>query len=264
MTTTTPTPPTATATRPVAVVTGASSGIGAQYAARYAREGYDLVLVARSRAVLERTAADLAARHGAQVTVHAADLTTADDVTGVVALLTSGLPRLDHVVNCAGVAPEGDLVDADDDELRRMVDLNVVALTRLTRAALVRMQPQGRGTIVNVSSGAAHQPMPHLAAYAATKSYVQMLTEAVHEESRRHGVRVLAVSPGTTDTPMNAGVAGARRPEQVVDTTFRALRGSAASVTDGRANAVLTAVTTRLLPRRVRLRLAERMMRDKA
>lgn len=257
-------PPTP-ATRPVAVITGASSGIGEQYAARYAAEGFDLVLVARSGPALERLAQEVGGRHGVAVDVHVADLTSPDAVAALGERIGSGLPRVDHLVNCAGVAPGGDLVDADDDELRRMVDLNVVALTRLTRAALVRMRQQGHGTVVNVASAAALAPMPHLAAYAASKSYVLALSEALYEENRRHGVRVLAVSPGATDTPMNAGTSGRkRRPEQVVETTFRALRTSRPSVTDGPATAALAAVATRLLPRRALLRMAARMMRDRA
>ncbi|MBD7919920.1 SDR family NAD(P)-dependent oxidoreductase [Cellulomonas sp. Sa3CUA2] len=262
----TPTRPSSTTTsRPVAVVTGASSGIGAQYAVRYAREGYDLVLVARSRPALERLAAELSVGHGVAVDVQVADLTSPDDVTALAERLATGLPRLDHLVNCAGVSPEGDLVDADDDELRRMVDLNVVAVTRLTRAALVRMRPQGHGAVVNVASVAAQVPMPHLAAYSASKAYVLALSEALYEENRRHGVRVLAVSPGDTDTPMNTGASTRkRRPEQVVDTTFRALRTARPSVTDGVATSTAATVLTRLLPRRALLRVAERVTRDKA
>jgi short-subunit dehydrogenase len=251
--------------RPLAVVTGASSGIGEQFARRHAREGHDLVLVARSAGVLGALANELAARHGVAVEVRALDLSNADDVAALAVAITDELPRVDHLVNCAGVAPEGDLVDADADVLRQMVDLNVTALTLLTRAAVVRMRRAGHGTIVNIASAAAHQPMPHLAAYAASKSYVLRFTEALSEENRGHGLRILAVSPGDTDTPMNPGSAkGKREPEQVVDTTWKALAGRAPSVVDGRANSVLATVSVRLLTRRLGLRVAERMMRDKA
>ena len=255
--------PAATTSRPVAVVTGASSGIGEQYAVRYAREGYDLVLVARSRDTLERLGAELSARHGVAVDVHVADLASPDDVSTLAERLTSG--RVDHLVNCAGASPDGDLVDADDDTLRRMVELNVVAVTRLTRAALVRMRQQGSGTVVNVASVAAHLPMPYLAAYSASKAYVLALSEALYEENRRHGVRVLAVSPGDTDTPGNTGTSTRRRrPEQVVETTFRALRTHKPSVTDGPATALFATLATRLLPRRTRLRVAAQVTQDRA
>ncbi|MFS0699016.1 SDR family NAD(P)-dependent oxidoreductase [Cellulomonas sp. 179-A 4D5 NHS] len=252
-------------TRPFAAVTGASSGIGEQFARRYAREGFDLLLVARSGAALRALAEELTREHGVEVEVHVADLADPADVATLSERLTSGLPRLDHLVNCAGVAPEGDLARTDEKTIRHLVEVNVVALTLLTRAAVVRMRDAGNGTIVNIASGAAYQPMPHLAAYAASKSYVLMLTEALSEENRAHGLRILSVAPGDTETPMNPGAAkNKRRPAQVVDTAFAALPGSAPSVVDGRANSVTATLSTRLLPRRVRLRVAERMMRAKA
>lgn len=256
---------TVTTARPFVVVTGASSGIGEQFARRYAREGFDLLLVARSGAALTRLAEELTGEHGTTVEVHVADLADPADVATLSARLASGLPRLDHLVNCAGVAPEGDLARTDETTIRHLVEVNVVALTLLTRAAVVRMRDAGGGTIVNVASGAAYQPMPHLAAYGASKSYVLMFTEAVSEENRAHGVRILSVAPGDTETPMNPGAGRSKRkPAQVVDTAFRALAGSAPSVVDGRANSITATVSTRLLPRRARLRVAERMMRAKA
>jgi len=252
-------------TRPLAVITGAGSGIGEQFARRYAREGFDLLLVARSGPVLHALAEELHHDHGVDVGVHVADLTDPADLTGLTQELTGGLARLDHLVNCAGVAPEGDLADTGEETVRQLVELNVVALTLLTRAAVIRMRAAGRGTIVNVASGAAYQPTPHLAAYGATKSYVLMLTEALSEENRAHGLRILSVAPGDTETPMNPGAGkGKRRPAQVVDTAFAALRGSAPSVVDGRVNRLTATVSTRVLPRRLRLRIAERVMRDKA
>lgn len=118
---------------------------------------------------------------------------------------------------------------------------------------------------MNVASLAGYQAMPHMAAYGASKAYVLRFTEAVAEENRQHGLRILAVSPGDTDTPMNTTVSNKKRTaEQVVETTWRALQGEAPSVVDGHANAVLAALTTRVLPTRLSLRIAEKMMRDKA
>ncbi|RUR01812.1 SDR family NAD(P)-dependent oxidoreductase [Labedella endophytica] len=254
-----------TSHRPLAVITGASSGIGEQFARRYAREGFDLLLIARSESTLRVIADDLSARHGVGVDLLVADLSRAADVTRVAEHLLTGLPRLDHLVNCAGASVEGDLADADETALRRMIDLNITALTLLTRTAIIRMRAAGSGTIINVASAAAYQPIPHLAAYSASKSFVLMLTEAMSEENRPFGLRILAVSPGDTETPMNPGAArGKRAPEEVVETAWKALPGRAPSVVDGRANSILAAVSTRLLPSRTRLRVAERMMRDKA
>ncbi|GAB3207205.1 SDR family NAD(P)-dependent oxidoreductase [Marinactinospora endophytica] len=251
--------------RPLAVVTGASSGIGEQYARRYAREGYALILVARSGKRLEAIREELGRLHDTEAQALVADLSTPEGVSRVADAIAGDLPRLDHLVNCAGVAYEGDLVRASRDELRQMIDLNVTALTELTRAAVVRMREQRSGTIVNVAAAAAYQPMPHLAAYAASKSYVLSFTEAVSEENREYGVRVIAVSPSGTDTPMNPGAGrGKRMPEQVVDTTWRALPGRAPSVVDGFANSVLAQLSSRLFPKRFGLRVAERMMRDRA
>lgn len=250
--------------RPVAVVTGASSGIGEQYARRYAREGYDLVLVARSQDVLHSLASELTAAHQIHVDVHAADLADAEAVAILVKKLASELPRLDHLVNCAGVAPNGDLANTDEMALRHMIDLNITALTLLTRAAIIRMRGEGTGTIVNVASAAGYQPIPHMAAYSASKSYVLMFTEAMYEENRRYGLRIFAVSPGDTDTPMSAHPDKARKPEQVVDTTWRAMSGNAPSVVDGAANAILTTLATRAFPRRLGLRITEKMFRDMA
>lgn len=254
-----------TPSRPLAVVTGASSGIGERFARRSAAEGYDVVLVARSGAALAALADELTLQHQVAVEVHVADLSRAADVTALAERIAGQLPRLDLVVNCAGVAPEGDLAGADEPELRQLVDLNITALTLLTRAAIIRMRRAGRGTIINVASVAAYQPTPHLAAYSASKSYVLMLTEAMSEENRGYGLRIFAVSPGDTDTPMNLGAARNKRsPEQVVDTAWRAIAGRAPSVVDGRTNRVLAVLSSRFLPKRPGLRIAERMMRSKA
>lgn len=255
----------ASSSRPLAVITGASSGIGEQFARRYAREGYDLVVVARSRGALHSLADDVGSRHGAHVDVHTADLADAADVAVLAEKIERGLPRVDVLVNCAGVSPDGDLARADEAELRRLVDINVVAVTFLTRAAIVRMRERGSGTIINVGSVAGHQPMPHLAAYSASKAYVLALSEALSEENRSHGVRIFAVSPGDTETPMNPGAARTkRRPEQVVETAWRATGRRAPSVVDGGMNTAFAALTTRLLPKRTGLRIAERLMRDRA
>lgn len=249
--------------RPVALVTGASSGIGEQFARRYALEGNDLVIVARSAGTLHALAAELSAEHGVTVQVHPADLARNADLAGLVEVI-GDLPRLDYLVNSAGVAPEGDLVDTEAEALDQLIALNIGALTALTRAAISRMRRSRKGTIINIGSGAAYQPLPHFAAYAASKAYVVRLTEALSEENRAWGIRIIAVSPGDTDTPMNPGSAkNKRRPEQVVETAWRAVRGTAPSVVDGRMNSFTALLSTRVLPKRAALRIGERMMRDK-
>lgn len=251
--------------RPLALVTGASSGIGAEFARRYAREGFDLLLVARSEAALRALADELSAKHSLAASVHTADLSDPEDVAALVSVITEQLPRLDHLVNSAGAAPEGDIDRMDPDELRRMVDINITALSLLTRAAVIRMRGAGNGTIINIASGAGYQPVPHFSAYAASKAYVIHFTEALSEEHRRHGLRIFSVSPGDTETPMNPGAAkNKRQTHQVVETAWRAVRTTAPSVIDGRMNRVLAALSTRVLSKRLVLRIGEKMMRSKA
>jgi short-subunit dehydrogenase len=252
-------------TRPLALVTGASSGIGAEFARRYAREGYDLLLVARTEHALRALAEEIAANHSIAAEVHVADLSREADVAELVVKIQERLPRIDHLVNSAGTAPEGDLVRVDPDELRQMVDINVTALTLLTRAAILRMRAAGRGTVINIGSGAGYQPLPHFAAYAASKAYVLRFTEALSEEYRNDGLRIFAVSPGDTETPMNPGAGKKKRKaHQVVDTAWKAMTSTSPSVVDGRTNSILAALSSRVLPKRFGLRTAEKMMREKA
>jgi short-subunit dehydrogenase len=252
-------------TRPLALVTGASSGIGAAFARRYAREGFDLFLVARSERALRALADELSAGHGITAAVHPADLSDPVQVSQLVEVVSSQVPRIDHLVNSAGTAPEGDLDRMDPDEIRRMVDVNVTALTLLTRAAVIRMRDAGTGTIVNVASVAGYQPVPHFSAYAASKAYVIRLTEALSEEHRAHGLRIFSVAPGDTDTPMNPGPGkDKRQPGDVVETAWKAMSTRAPSVVDGRRNRLVAFLSRRVLTTRAGLRTAEKMMRDKA
>lgn len=252
-------------TRPLALVTGASSGIGAEFARRYAREGFDLVLVARSGPALQALADELVAEHLIAASAHIADLSNPADVSALVEAITEHLPRIDHLVNSAGSAPEGDLNRMDPDELRRMVDINVTALSLLTRAAIIRMREAASGTIINIASGAGYQPLPHFSAYAASKAYVIRLTEALSEEHRAHGLRIFSVAPGDTETPMNPGPAkNKRQAHQVVDTAWKAMTSSAPSVVDGRMNSLVATLSTRVFSKRFGLRTAEKMMRSKA
>jgi len=248
----------------VALVTGATSGIGAELAARLAGQGMHLVLVARTRDRLEAISEDLRSRHGVTVLPVAVDLAgpgAAQDVWRAVA--DAGL-EVEMLVNNAGLSTPGPLTSMDPATASSMIAVNVTALTELTHHYLPEMVGRGRGTIINVASTGAYQPAPYLAVYAATKSYVLSLTQALAAETRSTGVRVLAVSPGPTDTPMNPGRGlNKRTSKQVVDTTLRALAGSNPSVVDGFANAVLARVIGRLLPERAMTGIAERILRPK-
>jgi len=178
-----------------ALVTGASSGIGAAMVHRLAGAGIPTVVVARRG---ERLTA-LAERYPS-VEVLVADLTEPAGVQAVVDRIGDAARPIDLVVNNAGFGTSGAFHTLDADRLAREVELNVVALTRLSRAALGVMVPRGSGHLLNVSSMVSFQPAPKLAVYAATKAYVTSLGESLHEEARGTGVKVTTLCPGLTRT----------------------------------------------------------------
>ena len=185
---------------PVALVTGASSGIGRAIAVQLAIDGSDLIIVARRRDRLEALAEELRAAHGVKVDVLVADVTVPDQLAAVEDRLRDGEPAVDLLVNNAGVGGQGSFADIPLDRQDRQIRLNVVAPVRLTHAALQRMLPPGHGGVLNVSSIAGLQPMPHVATYAATKAYLSSFTHALHEEVRGKGVSVTNLLPGFTRT----------------------------------------------------------------
>ena len=185
--------------RRLALVTGASSGIGEAFARRLARDGYDLVLVARRQAALEVLASELRGAHGGAVECLPADLTLAADLCRVEARARVA-PVFDLVVNNAGIGSAGAFAERDVEREEELVRLNVVALMRLSHAALGAMLSRGRGALINVSSLAGMGPYPFTATYGATKAFVNSLTESLAEELRGSGVRVQVLCPGFTRT----------------------------------------------------------------
>jgi len=184
---------------PKALITGASSGIGATYADRLAKRGYDLLLVARDQSRLEALATRLRDETGVKVEVMKADLTNRADLLKVEQRLRTDA-SITLLLNNAGVGFSGTLAEADLDGLDRMVELNVVALTRLASAAAAVFGGAGRGAIVNLGSVVALLPERFNAAYAATKAYVLSLTQSLNAEISPLGVQVQAVLPGATRT----------------------------------------------------------------
>ena len=179
-----------------ALVTGASSGIGQEIAVQLGMSGVPLVLVARRADRLEA----LAARFK-NVEVIVADLSTTDGVAQVEArIVDSSKTPIDLLVNNAGFGSSGLMHEIDLDRLSREIHVNILALTRLSHAAINAMVPNGRGYLLNVSSVASFQPGPGSTVYSATKGYVTSFTEALHEELRGTGVRVTALCPGFTRT----------------------------------------------------------------
>ncbi len=186
--------------RPVALVTGASTGIGAGFARALAARGWDLVLVARDEARLHAVAADVAARFGAESEVLPADLVDTDALARVEARLEDPERPIDLLVNNAGLGRQGPFAEVSRDRHDYLVRLNVLALMRLSHAALGPMIERGHGGLINVSSLAWISPTPGTATYGASKAFVTSLTEALHEEARGTGVRVMAFCPGFVRT----------------------------------------------------------------
>jgi short-subunit dehydrogenase len=183
-----------------ALVTGASAGIGRAFAIALAERGHDVVLVARDRARLEELAAELSAAHDVAADVLAADLLTTDGIGAVAARLADFDHPVDLLVNNAGFGTYGRFAELDVAREVDEVELNVVALLRLTHAALGAMERRRTGAILNVASLAAYQPAPISATYGATKAFVHSFTHAVREEARGTGVTVMLVCPGYTHT----------------------------------------------------------------
>ena len=205
-------------TRPgTALIPGASAGIGATYAERLARRGHDLLLVARDRVRLEALAARLRADTGVSVEVLPADLTQRADLARVEQRLREDA-RITMLVNNAGIAVAGSLVDADPDRLEAMIQLNVVAPTRLAAAVAPRFAAAGSGTLVNVASVLALAPEMFNGSYSGTKAYVLNLSQALQHELAPRGVRVQAVLPGATRTELweRAGIELANLPPSMV------------------------------------------------
>lgn len=187
------------------LVTGASRGIGAAFARACAERGDDLVVVARDTAQLEALSSDLSARYGTACEVLTADLADPAALRRVEERVADRDRPVDLLVNNAGFGSHGHLDELDVDRETALIDVNVIALTRLTHQAAAAMVERGTGAIVNVSSILSFQPGPNVATYAAGKVFVRHLTEALHEELAGTGVRVMALCPGFTRTAIFAG-----------------------------------------------------------
>ena len=242
------------------LVTGASGGIGAAFATRFAQEGANLVLVARRREQLERLAHELADAHGVQTVPIAADLARPGAGRDLAREVEVRGLTLDVVVNNAGFGATSAFTASDPEVIATQIALNVGTVVELTSEFLPTMIQRGAGVILNVASMAAYQPAPFMAVYGVSKAFVLSFTEALTVENRGSGVTLMALSPGPTRTDFydNSGTDGSstrfQEPEEVVDTALRVLsrRRPPASVVCGRANRAQV-VIGRLLPRRVLL-----------
>jgi short-subunit dehydrogenase len=182
--------------RPLALVTGATSGIGRAFAQRLGADGHDLIVHGRRLPLLESLAAGLRAEHRVKVEILIADLARSEDLLRLEERLRTG--EVEFLVNNAGFTHLAPFDELDVDVVEEMIRVHVLALTRLTHAALPAMMEHGRGTIINVSSDGVFvtYPSPKMAVYAATKTYVNTFTRALHELAGPRGVRVQALWPG--------------------------------------------------------------------
>ncbi len=200
-----------------ALITGASTGIGAVYAERLARRGHDLVLVARNKQRLETLAERLVRETGRRVEVLAADLTATADLRRVEERLRSD-ERIALLLNNAGLGATATLLDSDPDQIDTMIQLNVVALTRLTRAVAPGFVARGGGALINIASIVALSPELLNGSYSGSKAYVVNLSQSLHHELGARGVKVQAVLPGATRTDFwgIAGVPVEHLPQEIV------------------------------------------------
>ncbi|MBU3664879.1 MAG: SDR family oxidoreductase [Chthoniobacterales bacterium] len=184
-----------------ALITGASSGLGAEFARQLAPVAGKLVLVARRGEHLDALKADLEARHpSVRIFVYVMDITRENQNRDFIAWLEREKISVNFLVNNAGMGDKGPFATGDWSKIHAMLELNVVALTRLTHHLLPMLREGGRGAVLNVSSIAGLLPLPHMAVYAATKAYVNSFSDGLRMELRDTGITVTAVLPGPADT----------------------------------------------------------------
>lgn len=236
----------------VTIITGASAGLGVDFARQYAAKGHRLLLVARRKDRLDELAAELG-----NARTLALDLSEDGAAATLLSDLVTHGEHADILVNNAGFGLVGKVANLDGKRQRQMIDLNCGALTELAHAVLPGMIERGTGGILNVASVASFQPGPGMAVYFATKAYVLSFSEALHEEVKADGIRVSALCPGPTSTEFGevAGFGGnkavdsmAAKPGPVVTAGIEGLEANKAVVVPGLSNKV-SAQANRFLPR---------------
>ena len=241
-----------------ALITGASSGIGLAIAEALARRGRNLILVARQRDALESIAYELTQRFGVEVLFSSCDLSEPLQVSGLLQELELADQQIDLLVNNAGFGTAGAFLQQDWSREQQLVEVNILALTRLCHALGQRMVQQGGGQILNVASVAAFQPGPWMSNYFASKAYVLSLSEGLREELKGFGVKVSVLCPGPTRSAFfrNAQMKSAKLErsslmmscEEVALLAVRGLDKNRAIITPGWRNKLMAA-WPRLAPR---------------
>jgi uncharacterized protein len=249
------------------LITGASSGIGEAFARKLAARGRNVLLVARSEDKLIRLCNELGRVNSIRAQHVALDLTSPN---APIRLFEEAEKRglvIDMLINNAGFGSMGDFAKLELARELEMIELNVKALVDLSHRFLIPMRQRKQGTIINVASTAGFQPVPFMATYAATKAFVLSFSEALWEENRPHGVHVMALCPGVTDTNFFEAARGqkpparvAQTPEDVVEAALRGLARRKSTVISGWTNFFMVEAE-RLVPRSLVVRLAGKMMR---
>lgn len=253
-----------------ALITGASSGIGAEFASQLAGRGMHLILVARRKEKMTEVATDLNTRHGTRCHIVAVDLADPDSGRRLFEEVKRLGVNVELLVNNAGVGLIGQIETTTPEEVRRMLNLNLLTLTDLTYRILPGMLQQKHGAIINMSSQAAFQPVAFMAAYSASKSYILHFSEALWAEARSRGVTVTALCPGVTRTEFfdRAGAPGwlekhsSHSPGKVVKTALKAMEKRRQYVVPGWKNYLMT-ILVRLTTRRTAVNESKRFFRPR-
>jgi len=251
------------------LITGASSGIGAAFARKLAARGRNVLLVARSEDKLITLCNELGRLTSIRAQYLALDLTKPDDRLQLFEETKKRELEIDMLINNAGFGSMGDFVKLDLEREVEMIELNVTALVELTQRFLGPMRERQRGTIINVASTAGFQPVPYMATYAATKAFVLSFSEALWDENRMHGIHVMALCPGVTETNFfeAAGIdrppmRTVQTPEEVVETALRALHRQKSLVISGWANWFVVEAE-RFVPRSMVTKVAGNALRSR-
>lgn len=252
-----------------ALVTGASSGIGEQFARQLAKQGSHLVLVARSESKLESLASELRKKYGIKAEVIPKDLSKEGTPSELYQQCRFLNVEIELLVNNAGFATHGLFEQVSGVRQHEEVMLNIAALVDLTHLFLPDMLRKSSGAVINVASTAGFQPLPYMAVYGATKAFVLSFTQALWWENRSRGVKFLALCPGSTDTSFfnvvgaeEASVGKKDTPERVVEVALRALKEGKVYVVPGVQN-YLGAQLSRFITRKQGLRLVGSMLRPR-
>ena len=249
------------------LITGASSGIGEAFARKLATLGHNLLLVARSEDKLTTLSNELGRINSIRVQHVAMDLSQASAPARLFAETQQRQLTVDLLINNAGFGSMGDFSELDLGRELNMIDLNIRALVELTHRFLVPMRERKGGAIINVASTAGFQPVPFMATYAATKAFVLSFSEALWDENRPFGIKVLALCPGVTATNFFSAsqmqkppARITQTPEDVVDTALRGLKRGRSHIISGLPN-YLMIQSERLVPRSLIARMAGMFLR---